>query len=198
MLARAGAWALGAAAAVAGAAAGPAASAGAQTTKTPTPGSVATARLAGQFLLLGTVTVAQNITGEHAGQQSLRNWKFTPMCARDACNQIKLVRDRAGGTDTLTLERTSPAHYSGTGLFYAPLKCNGRTYRRGESVPFTITVRVTGAQIRNNVDRVTEIHATYTNNSRKNLTLCVAIPGHDAASYHGHLVVQPRSGGGGI
>jgi hypothetical protein len=29
------------------------------------------------------------------------------------------------------------------------------------------------------------------NRSRRNLTLCVAALGHDAASYHGHIIVPP-------
>jgi hypothetical protein len=175
-----------------------AAPAGAQTPPPPTPGPTDTARLGGQFILLGTVTVAKNIKGEHVGDQALRDWLFTPLCPAGACAQIKLARKRAGGTDTLTLDRTAPGKYRGTGLFYVPLKCKGRTYQKGESVPFTIRVQIIGAQIRDDVDTAIEVHATYTNRSRENLTPCVAIPGHDAATYHGHLVVQPSTGGGGV
>ena len=77
----------------------------------------------------------------------------------------------------------------GAGLF-APLRCAGRTYRHGERVPFTITVRITAAASVNGVIVATRLRATYVNRTRINLTPCVVAPGHDAATYRG----QPATG----
>jgi hypothetical protein len=63
-------------------------------------------------------------------------------------------------------------------------------------VPYTITVRVTAAAIAAGVDAATRVSAVYTNRSRTNLTPCVAVPGHDAATYHGHLIVSVAPTGG--
>jgi hypothetical protein len=152
--------------------------------------------LTGQFTLAGRVTVAKNIKGERVGEQFGRTWTFTPQCPGAACTTVKLVRPRAGGSDTVLLHKTAPGDYAGSGSFYAPLRCAGRTYRRGEFVPFKITVTVTAAAARSNLEFATRISATYTNRYRKNLTACVQIPGHDAASYHGHLLPSPSGGGG--
>jgi hypothetical protein len=154
------------------------------------------ARLVGEFALAGRVTVAHDVKGERVGQRIGRTWTFTPLCAAGACTTIQLVRRRASGVDTLTLNRIGSGDYSGTGIFYAPLRCAGRTYARGESVPFTITVRITAAALFGSLDVATRISATYTNRSRRNLTRCVHVPGHDAAVYHGHLVPPPSGGVG--
>ena len=154
------------------------------TPPTPTP---ATARLQGQFVMAGRVTVAKDIRGEHVGDNVTRTWTFTPRCAVGPCNTIGLVRRRAGGSDQLVLRLSSPGYYVGTGSFFAPLRCGGRTWRRGASVPFTITVRVTAAVLAGSDVVATGITASYTNRSRSNRTPCVAALGHDAASYHGHL-----------
>jgi hypothetical protein len=150
-----------------------------------------TARLEGAFEMLGKVTVAQNITGERRGQKGKRLWTFTSRCAAGQCSTVRLIRHRAGGVDRLMLKRRAAGYYTGTGLFYAPLSCASHTVRRGESVPFTITVRIRGAAIEGGVDVASELTATYTNRSRKNLTQCVAIPGHDAARYSGKLISLP-------
>jgi hypothetical protein len=69
-------------------------------------------------------------------------------------------------------------------------------YRRGELAPFTVTVTVTAA-VRDptGMPIVTRVNATYTNTQRRNLTNCVDFPGHDAAAYHGHVIVGSSSGG---
>lgn len=159
----------------------------------PTP---AVARLQGDFLLAGRVTAAANIRGEHVGQKVSRTWTFAPKCPTGACRSIGLVRRRAGGSDTLLLTRRSPGLYGGSGTFYVPLRCGSRTYSRGASVPFTITVRVSGAALAGGDALATRIDATYTNRSRSNLTPCVMLPAHDAATYHGR-VVSPMSPIGG-
>jgi hypothetical protein len=155
------------------------------------------ARLAGQFELAGRVTVAVRIKGERAGQNVLRTWSFLPRCATGACAIVALVRERASGSDTVTLRRRSPGYYTGSGSFYAPLKCGRNTYRKGLLAPFTVTVTVTKA-LRDPTGQLvaTRVKATYTNRSRRNLTQCVALPGHDAASYHGHVIIGSSPSGG--
>jgi hypothetical protein len=148
------------------------------------------ARLAGQFQLAGRVTVSARINGERVGQRFLRTWTFTSRCTTGACATVGLVRQRSGGHDTLKLHRRSPGYYTGSGSFYVPLRCGSRTYRHGELAPFSVAVRVTSAQ-RDQTGAVVATHVTasYSNSSRRNLTPCVAFPGRDAASYHGHLVM---------
>jgi hypothetical protein len=164
----------------------------AATPPTPTP---ATARLEGQFLLTGRVTVARGVRGEHRGQKVARTWTFTPGCAAGPCATIGLLRARAAGSDQLVLRRRAPAYYVGNGSFYAPLRCGRRTYVRGSAVPFRVTVRVTSAALAGSVVVATAVKATYTNRSRRNLTPCVAVLGHDSAAYSGHVVV-PTGGAG--
>jgi hypothetical protein len=165
------------------------------TTTPPTP-TPALARLAGQFRLTGRITVATNVRGEHVGEQVSRTWTFTPTCAAGACRTIGLVRSRAAGSDALTLRRRSRGVYTGAGSFYAPLRCGSRTYRRGSAVPFTITVRVTAAVLAGGQVFATQITASYTNSSRTNLTPCVAVLGHDAATYTGHIALPTAPTGG--
>jgi hypothetical protein len=148
--------------------------------------------------MAGRVTVAKDIKGERRGQRAERAWRFTSACASGPCPAVALVRRRSGGIDRLTLSLRSPGHYTGTGMFYAPLRCGGHRYNRGESVPFTITVTITGAQIVNGIDIATQVNATYTNRTRKNRTRCVALPGHDAAVYIGLLLTLPPPPTGGV
>jgi hypothetical protein len=143
--------------------------------------------------MTGRVTVAKDIKGERRGQRAKRMWTFTSPCRSGQCATVALVRQRTAGIDRVKLSRRSPGHYTGTGLFYAPLRCGGHDYRRGESVPFTITVKITAAQIVNGIDIATQVNATYTNRARKNRTRCVALPGHDAAVYIGLLLTLPES-----
>jgi hypothetical protein len=153
----------------------------------PTPAPPATARLTGVFMLTGRVTVATNVFGEHVGQRVLRRWTFTPLCAAGACGRVALVRARASGQDRLTLRTNGPGSYAGTGSFRAPLRCGNRVYPTGELVPFRITVRITRAEGLGGVAFATALRATYTNTSRINLTSCVGVLGHDAATYTGQL-----------
>lgn len=149
----------------------------------------ASARLQGAFLLSGHITVAVRVRGEHRGARFRRTWTFVPNCPSGPCPTIGLIRERAGGADRLLLRLRSPGLYTGKGRFYAPLRCGHRRYARGESVPYTVSVRVTAAMISGGAVLATRISAAYTNRSRTNLTPCVAIPGHDAASYRGQLIV---------
>jgi hypothetical protein len=141
--------------------------------------------------MAGRVTVAKGIKGERRGQRAERAWTFTSACASGPCPTVALVRQRTGGIDRLTLSQRSPGHYTGTSMFYAPLRCGGHDYRRGESVPFTITVTITAAQIVDGLDIATQVNAPYRNRARKNRTRCVALPGHDAALYIGLLLTLP-------
>jgi hypothetical protein len=156
---------------------------------------VTSARLAGSFALTGTVTVANGVSGEHVGQRVKRKWSFIPACPKGPCSKVGLKRERAGGaTDVLILRRTAPGYYTGESRFYAPLRCAGQTLSKGELVPFTITVRVTGASMVNGVYLATAIRSDYVNRERMNMTRCVMVDAHDAATYRGTLI-PPSTGG---
>jgi hypothetical protein len=95
----------------------------------------------------------------------------------------------------LTLHRRAPGYYSGKGIFDAPARCGGRTYPRGEAVPFKITVRITATTRAGAAVVASRIKATYRNRSRVNRTPCVKLPAHDAAKYRGRLVtLTPPAG----
>jgi hypothetical protein len=162
------------------------------------PASAVTApagpRLEGTFLMAGRVSGATRIPGERVGQTVLRTWTFIAPCPVGTCISAILVRTRGSGRDTLTLRRRSPGYYTGSGRFYAPLRCGTKTYPRGELVPFTITVQVIAATPGAGAT-ATRLIATYVNRSRTNLTPCFSVLGHDAADYHGHLL---GAGSGGV
>src|SRR5262249_43754489 len=149
-----------------------------------------TARLQGSFELAGRVTTARGVRGERAGQVLTRVWSFSSTCPAGQCPQVTLVRARAKGSDSLVLGRTGPGRYRGNGTFFLPLRCAGRVYARGEQVPFTISVTITLAVPSDSGTAATRVSATYLNRRRINRTPCVAALGHDAASYHGHVVEQ--------
>ncbi len=161
--------------------------------------TIGAARLVGTFQLAGRITTAVRVKGERKGQSVVRNWSFLPACAVGSCRTVGLLRKRSGGTDQVKLTRKRPGYYVGDGTFYAPLGCGGKTYRRGEAVPFTVTVTITTA-LRDPTGALvaTRVNATYTNTSRRNLTRCVDLPGHDAATYHGHVLLGSSSGGTGV
>jgi hypothetical protein len=147
------------------------------------------ARLEGTFELTGRVTVAHHVRGEHIGQFVHRTWMFTPLCATGPCAQVRLVRARATGTDSLILVQTAPGHYAGSGRFFAPLKCAGKVYGAGEEIPFNIKVHITAtATAPDGTTVASAVGATYVNKSRLNLTRCVIVLGHDSARYSGQVV----------
>ncbi len=163
-----------------------AAGAGAASAQLP---AAAQSRLEGTFQLMGRVTVADHVRGEHVGEFVQRTWTFTPLCVSGPCAQVRLFRGRANATDALILTETSPGHYSGTGRFFAPLKCAGQIYATGEEVPFEVKLHVTATGTAPDGTTVaTQIGATYVNKSRLNLTRCVIVLGHDAARYTGSQV----------
>ncbi len=143
------------------------------------------ARLDTRFTMIGKVTKAVRVHGEHVGQTVHRAWTFTSSCASGPCSSVQLVRQRQSGTDKLELRRISRGYYEGNGKFFARLRCAGRVYNRGVSVPFTIQVHVTGATLVGGQVLANRIRAEYTNRGRRNHTPCVFIPGHDAAKYTG-------------
>jgi hypothetical protein len=145
--------------------------------------STSDALLKGTFQMSGRVTVAANVRGERVGQLVTRTWTFTPACASAPCPTVQLVRGRARGSDTLTLQQTRTGAYAGSGLFYAPLRCSGRISPRGQEIPFRITVRITAT----NGIAASAISATYVNRERTNLTPCIGVLGHDSARYVGLL-----------
>jgi hypothetical protein len=148
----------------------------------------------GAFLIAGRITTADNVPGERRGQSFLRTWTFTPTCPAGSCQSIVLARPRALGADTLTLHRRRPGYYTGRAKFYAPVRCGSRTYARGAAVPFTITVTVTAATLDpTGAVLASRVNATYENRARTNLTPCVGVLGHDAASYHGHRLLIPSA-----
>lgn len=156
--------------------------------------SPAHARLTGHFTMTGRITTAIRIHGERKGERVRRTWTFTPKCSSGACARIGLERERSGGQhDRLTLRHREPGHYVGSGSFYAPVRCGGKLYHRGELVRFTIDVRVTHATTSGQMVIADRLSATYVNRRRINETPCVAFPGHDAARYSGRLT--PASGG---
>ncbi len=139
--------------------------------------------LRGSFQMSGRVTAAYDVRGERVGQLVTRTWTFNPLCSTGPCASVQLVRGRSGGTDTLTLQQTGPDAYAGSGLFYAPLRCSGRIYARGQEIPFRIAVRITATT---GTD-ASAISATYVNRERTNLTPCIGVLGHDSARYTGQL-----------
>jgi hypothetical protein len=151
------------------------------------PPLAGSARLEGRFQLTGRVTVARHVLGERVGDTVLRTWTFSPLCEVGPCQSVALARQRAAGIDRLVLHLTAANRYTGTGRFFAPLRCGGRVVAKGESVPFRIGVHITGAALVNGVSVATHVTASYTNRTRTNLTPCVAVPGHDAAVYQGDL-----------
>jgi hypothetical protein len=167
-------------------------------TSPPKPKSdTAKARLEGPFLLAGRVTVAKLIPGERVGQTVTRNWTFAPQCKVGACGTVVLTRERTHGTDRLMLHRKKPGYYVGSSRFFAPLRCGNQVYPRGAAVPFTITVTVMHAITTPSGPVANRVNATYLNRSRINRTPCVGVLGHDAANYHGHLMLGPPPPTGG-
>jgi hypothetical protein len=160
----------------------------AQAAGAPPPPLVAAARLQGVWGLNGLVTKAVGVPGERAGQTFTRLWRFTPLCQAGACTAILLQRPRVGGGDRILLQRRGAGFYTGVGTFVAPLRCQGRTFSRGALVPFTISVQITAAGQLGTLVQATQLHATYRNRKRINLTRCVPAPSYDSAGYGGALI----------
>jgi hypothetical protein len=142
----------------------------------------------------GRVTVAHNVHGEHTGQRVTRRWAFNSTCRAGPCRTVILRRERGShASDRITLTRRRAGVYSGSGVFYQALACNGRRYPHGGRVPFSITVRVTRAHRVQSTLFATSLSATYVNRSRRNNTRCSGFLGHDSARYSGRLQGSPPS-----
>ena len=147
------------------------------------------ALLRGTFTMKGTVSVAQHVAGEHAGQHVTRSWTFYPSCSTGGCPRVVLKRFRSPKhvLDRITLSRQRPGVYVGKHRFWLALKCNGAVVKRGGYANETITVSIMRAVAVGGTRDATGIRATYNNPSRFNQTRCPGGIGHDAAKYSGHL-----------
>ena len=149
------------------------------------------ARLAGTFLMHGRITVAVGVRGEQPGETITRTWAFAPQaCEAVVCQTVVLNRQRSASThSTVTLQLGANGIYSGQGTFDAPLRCLGRTYPRGETAFYTVSVRITGAYVVNGIPYAATIIASYFNGRRTDHTRCPLGVSQDAASYTG--VIEP-------
>jgi hypothetical protein len=160
------------------------------------PALLAAARLQGYWTASGVVTKAVNVPGEHRGDLVTRTWAFVPVCPNGACPTVGLVRQRATGYDDIVLHSVQPGVFVGTGSFYAPARCGATLFRKGELVPYTITVTITGvAQQPDGSVLATTFAATYRNARRFGLTRCYSAPSYDSASYVGAPSTPPPSAG---
>jgi PKD domain-containing protein len=156
---------------------------------TPGGGGVAGPRLQGTWAMNGRITRAENVRGERKGQKVARTWRFKASCSGGRqCKTVTLVRRRPHKkTDTTVLHRGSGTRYAGRGRFFVPLRCAGKTYKKGGLAPFTIAVTITKSQKVQSRSFVTRIRATYNNPRRINRTPCAGGIGRDAATYTGRL-----------
>ncbi|MHB8691294.1 MAG: hypothetical protein ACYDHH_08605 [Solirubrobacteraceae bacterium] len=146
------------------------------------------ARLVGVFRMSGTITTAVNVRGERKGQKITRKWTFTgSSCGETVCARLALKRERSAKRFSSLVLKLRGGMYSGGGSFDAPLRCLGKTYRRGETVPYRVTVRITSAVLFDGIPFAYGITATYTNTKRIDHARCPLGPSHDAARYTGVL-----------
>jgi hypothetical protein len=145
--------------------------------------------LTGTFVMHGRITVAVGVRGERPGETITRAWAFFPQsCRTGSCQRVVLRRERSAGTHTtITLRRDASGTYRGAGAFDAPLRCLGRTYPRGETALYAVSVRIKQAIVVNDVRFAETITATYLNSRRIDHTICPLGPSHDAARYTGTL-----------
>jgi PKD repeat protein len=158
----------------------------------PAPASV-DARVISAFVMHGRIVAAVRVAGEHPGEAITRHWTFAGRsCAGSVCRQLSLRRERSAHRfDRLTLGRVGVGRYAGSGRFFAALRCQGRLYRRGEVVPYGITVDVSQAVAIQGVQFARRLTATYTNRRRTDRTRCPIGPSHDAATYAGVTSALP-------
>lgn len=146
------------------------------------------ARLQGHWKMSGRVTRADGVRGEHAGQRVTRAWDFASACSSGPCTRVTLRRQRsAHRVDVLTLRRASAGVLKGSGKFYVPLRCAGRTYKRGGIAYFSVRVTISRAAVVQGKRFATRISATYVNSKRVNRTPCPGSLGRDAGTYSGSL-----------
>jgi PKD repeat protein len=151
------------------------------------------ARFAPGYVMHGLITTAVRVRGEHRGQTVIRRWTFQPRsCSPIACAALVLHRSRARGRIArVILQRDAPGRYAGSGRFYSALRCRRRIYRRGEVVPYRITVQVAQVVSIDGIPIASELQATYVNRRRLDRTPCPLGPSHDAARYTGAAAPLP-------
>jgi hypothetical protein len=147
------------------------------------------ARVTGAFTMRARVTTAVNVLGEHVGQRLTRRWAIVARgCNGSVCETLELWRQRGNNRHSkITLHRTGPGRYRGSGVFYGALSCYGKVYPHGSRVPYRITLTVAAATQVGGVTFARRITARYDNPSRANETRCPLGPSHDAARYTGRL-----------
>jgi hypothetical protein len=154
------------------------------------------ARVMGTFTMRARVTTAVNVLGEHVGQRLTRRWVIVARgCNGSVCETLELRRQRGDNRRSkITLHRTAPGRYRGSGVFYAALSCYGKVYRHGSRVPYRITLTVAATTEVGGVTFARRITARYDNPSRANRTRCPLGPSHDAAHYRGRLTTPLPAG----
>jgi hypothetical protein len=147
------------------------------------------ARVMGTFTMRARVTTAVNVLGEHVGERLTRRWVIVARgCNGSVCETLELGRQRGDHRHSkITLHRTGPGRYRGSGVFYAGLSCHGKVDRQGSRVPYRITLTVAATTEVGGVMFARRITARYDNPSRANRTRCPLGPSHDAARYRGRL-----------
>jgi PKD domain len=150
------------------------------------------ARIQGVFTMKGTITRADNVRGEHAGQHVTRSWRFNSKCASGPCGNVVLHRTRsAHHVDRLVLGRTGPGSYTGKGRFFFPLRCAGRVDKHGGEARVKITVHITSATNVDGQPFASRVKASYSNPRRINHTECGGSLGRDGARYTGTVDKLP-------
>jgi hypothetical protein len=158
------------------------------------------ARVHGTFSMRAKVTAAVNVRGERVGEVLRRRWVITSSdCRRNICRRLRLDRQRSDHHySRVTLLRTGPGRYRGTGAFETALSCLGTVAPHGSRAVYLITLRVTAATTIGGVRFAQRIAATYDNRKRSDTTRCPLGPSHDAARYRGRVTSQlplaPRAG----
>jgi hypothetical protein len=151
------------------------------------------ARVSGTFVMHGVIVTAVRVTGERRGQAVTRRWSFRGRhCTGEVCQQLALRRQRsAHRVDSVVLSRTGVGSYTGTGRFFAGLRCRGRTSRRGVEVPYRVTVQIAAQQPVQGIPFANQLTAAYANPRRIDRTRCPIGPSHDAALYTGTVTALP-------
>ncbi len=151
--------------------------------------SAGDARVIGTFAMVAKVTAAVRVRGEHRGQTLRRTWTIRPSdCQGSVCRRLMLWRERSAGiVERDRVHRTGRGRYAGSGVFYAALRCLGRTYRHGSRVPFRIRLTIVATVEVQSIRFTRRIRATYVNRARSDDTPCPLGPSHDAARYRGTL-----------
>jgi PKD repeat protein len=151
------------------------------------------ARIIGTFVMHGRITLAVRVRGEHRGQAVTRRWTFSGVgCGARGCRELRLRRQRSADRhDRLILKRVGAGSYAGRGRFSSALRCRGRRYPQGLSVPYRITVQVSQVAAVQGIPFAGQVTATYTNPRRIDHTRCPIGPSHDAARYIGVATPVP-------